>query len=284
MSPRPDEWLVITARVPSEDLRDAVAEGLVALGGSAVEERGSDLITYVPVAAYEPAAFRAALERFVGASVDVEERIEPDADWSERWKAGLGPRRIGRRIVVAPTWTEPELQPDDILISIDPEMAFGTGEHATTRSALLLLDNVVTPGAAVLDVGAGSAVLGIAAARLGARHVLAVENDPDAVINARDNVVRNRVADVLELDLATVDAAYLEARGQQWDVIVANVLSGIIKPLLPAFRDALKPAGRVIIGGILTTEADLMRAAANATGFTVLDEVVEEEWWTALLG
>jgi len=283
MSPRPERWLVITARVPSEELRDAVAEGLVALGGSAVEERNGELITYLPAEEHDAGAFGEALNRFVGAAVEVEARVEADSDWSERWKAGLAPRRIGNSIVVAPTWTEPELQPGDVLVSIDPEMAFGTGEHATTRSALRLLERVVKPGAEVLDVGTGSAVLAIAAAGLGAGHVLAVENDPDAVLNARDNIVRNHADEVVEIDLATVDEAYCANFGARFDVIVANVLSGIIRPLLPVFRSVLKPDGRVVIGGILVSEGETMQSAAQANGFTVEAVEVEEEWWTALL-
>jgi len=283
MSPRPERWLVITARVPSEELRDAVAEGLVALGGSAVEERNGELITYLPANEHDAGAFGEALNRFVSAAVEIEARVEADSDWSERWKAGLAPRRIGNSIVVAPTWTEPELQPGDVLVSIDPEMAFGTGEHATTRSALRLLERVVKPGAEVLDVGTGSAVLAIAAAGLGAGHVLAVENDPDAVLNARDNIVRNHADEVVEIDLATVDEAYCARFGARFDVIVANVLSGIIRPLLPVFRSVLKPHGRVVIGGILVSEGETMQSAAEANGFTVEAVEVEEEWWTALL-
>ena len=283
MSPRPERWLVITARVPSEELRDAVAEGLVALGGSAVEERNGELITYLPADEHDAGAFGEALNRFVSAAVEIEARVEADSDWSERWKAGLAPRRIGNSIVVAPTWTEPELQPGDVLVSIDPEMAFGTGEHATTRSALRLLERVVKPGAEVLDVGTGSAVLAIAAAGLGAGHVLAVENDPDAVLNARDNIVRNHADEVVEIDLATVDEAYCARFGARFDVIVANVLSGIIRPLLPVFRSVLKPHGRVVIGGILVSEGETMQSAAEANGFTVEAVEVEEEWWTALL-
>jgi len=284
MRTRPDRWLVITARVPSEELRDAVTEGLLALGGTAVEDRGSDLITYLPADDYDASSFAEALGRFVGSAVPVDARVEADADWSERWKAGLAPRRIGKSIVVAPTWTTPQLQPGDVLVTIDPEMAFGTGEHATTRSALRLIERVMTPGASVLDVGTGSAVLAIAAARLGAEFVLAVENDPDAVINARDNIARNHAEEVVELDLATVDEAYCTEFGERFDLIVANVLSGVIRPLLPDFRRVLKPDGRAIIGGILVSEADTMQQAAEASGFTVLSTEVEEEWWTALLG
>jgi len=283
MSPRPENWLVVIARAPSEDLRDAVTEGLLALGGSAVEDRGGELVTYVPAEGHDAARFREDLGRFVGVPIEVETRVEADADWSERWKAGLAPRRIGQSIVVAPTWTEPDLQPGDILVSIDPEMAFGTGEHATTRSALRLLEQVVTPGARVLDVGTGSGVLAIAAAGLGASHVLAVENDPDAVLNAKDNIRRNRADTVVRLDLATVDAAYGARLDQPFDVIMANVLSSVIVPLLPVFSSLLKSDGRVIIGGILIAEAEMMRGAVEAAGFDIMRTEIEEEWWTALL-
>jgi ribosomal protein L11 methyltransferase len=163
-------------------------------------------------------------------------------------------------------------------------MAFGTGEHATTRGALRFIESCVQPGDRVLDVGTGSAILAIGAAMCGAADVLAVEYDADAIVNAHDNIDRNGVADVVKLDTAMVDDAYLQRRGAgAFDVIAANVLSSVLLPLLPSFHRALRPSGHLILGGILEADADEMIDAAERADFTLRSEDLEEEWWGGLL-
>lgn len=274
-------WLVITVRPSDTADAELLAEGLLALGGSAVQEEKGALLTYVaPPQDLEAwlAHARAALGR------DVEWQWRDDEDWAENWKRGLQPRRVGRHFVVAPSWTQPALRAGDHLIVIDPEMAFGTGEHATTRGALRFIERSVRPGMRVLDVGSGSGILAIGAALLGAAHVLAAEYDEDAVLNARDNITRNSVQHVVDLQTVLVDEAFLRAQGDAaFDVIAANILSSVLRPLLPAFSSSLKPGGRLILGGILEQEADDMIEAAQTAGFKLLEEDLEEEWWGALL-
>lgn len=289
----PDRWLVLTVRVPSEALTEELAEGLVALGGSAVQEEGDRLTTYFPPPS-DVRAFRDDAAARIGgvASGDPELHWEwrPDEDWSRRWRDGLAPRRVGRRLVVAQPWNVADaeaLSADDggagaVLLVIDPATAFGTGEHATTRGALRLMENRLTGGERVLDVGTGSAILAMAAAGLGAGRVLAVESDPDAMGNARENLDRSPWSDRIELINAVVDADYLGATGVgRFDLIVANVLSGVLVPLLPAFTAALTPRGQVILGGILDEEAAGVVAAAAAAGLMLEAEDQEEGWWTA---
>jgi ribosomal protein L11 methyltransferase len=207
---------------------------------------------------------------------------QEDRDWGEEWKKGLVPRRVGEHVIVAPSWTKPELRPDDIVITIDPQMAFGTGEHASTRGALRLLEKTVRPGMNVLDVGTGSAVLAITAARLGACAVLGVEADPDALVNAHENVERNDVVSVVTLEQRLATPDYLQPLGP-YDLILANILSSVIIPLLPAFRGRLRAPGRLIVAGILQAESDAFLNAAEVRGFRALKEDREEEWWAALL-
>lgn len=290
----PEKWLVLTVRVPSDDLASEVAEGLVALGGAAVEQSGDRLTTYI-LPPEDPEAFvRGARELLDGIAegVEVEWRWQEHEDWAEGWRRGLRPRRVGERLIVAPSWTEPEVRPGDVVIVIDPEMAFGTGEHATTRGALRELEVAVHPGDRVLDVGTGSGILAIAAAKLGAAEVLAVESDADALENAHDNLRRNGVADRVELLHGLVDASFLEVLGPaRFDVILANVLSGVLVPLLPSFHRALapagggpadRPAGRLVLGGILEGEAEGVIEAAERAGFELIREDLEEEWWGGL--
>jgi ribosomal protein L11 methyltransferase len=275
----PKQWLVISVSI-NADTRDPLAAALLDLGGSAVHEQDAELISYftAPPDLHEwLAAARAALQN------EFSWRWQADEDWSESWKRGLQPRRVGRHFVVAPTWTQPETRAGDRLIMIDPEMAFGTGEHATTRGALRFLESCTQAGDRVLDVGTGSAILAIGAALCGAAHVLAVEYDEDAIINARANIMRNRVQNVVRLDTALVDDAYLRECGDAaFDIIVANVLSGVLRPLLPAFHRALRPDGHLILGGILESEADDMIEATQHNNFTLRAEDLEAEWWGGL--
>ena len=280
-------WLVVTLTAPSDAPQDALVEGLFALGATSVEERGSELVTFVPdpgdVATWLTAA-RRQLAAIAQRETVIAWRWQDDEDWSESWKRGLRPRRVGRSFIVAPSWTEPEVRAGDRVIVVDPEMAFGTGEHATTRGALRFLEQATQPGARILDVGTGSAILAIGAALLGAAEVIAIDSDADAILNARDNVARNAVAERIRLEHGLVDSDYLARAGaERFDIIVANVLSGVLRPLLPDFRRALKAGGHLILGGILEHEADDMLDACALAGFDVIAEDLEDEWWGVLL-
>ena len=284
--PETERWLVVTIEAPSDDVHEALAEGLLALGGTAVQENGAHLTTYVTAPADLDAwldGARASLRQVAGDNVWIDWRWQDNEDWSESWKRGLRPRRVGRSFIVAPSWTKPELRAGDHVIVIDPEMAFGTGEHGTTRGALRFLEQVVKTGDRILDVGTGSAILAVGGALLGARSVIAVDNDADAILNARDNVIRNGVAQVVQLEERIVDEAYLDAAGPgAFDGIVANVLSGVLKPLLAAFHDSVRAGGYVILGGILEQEADDMIDELLNAGFRIIGEDLEDEWWGVL--
>lgn len=282
-------WLRVAARSPSEELSGLLAEGLLACGGSAVEEQGGVVSTYLRLGEGEAVGdvrerVRGALRDMLG--VDPPELAfeeVPEQDWLALWRAGLGPRRMGR-IVVAPTWSDVDAEAGDIVIRIDPQMAFGTGEHASTRGVLRLMQRAVREGDRVIDVGAGSAILAIAAVRLGARSALAVENDPDTIDNAGENIDRNAVEAAVTFQCELVDDAFLAGHGAgAFDGILANVLSGVLRPLLPAFHGVLSDGGWAILSGILAEEAVEMRQAAVAAGFAVEAEDTEEQWWSVLL-
>lgn len=275
---------MIQVESPSDELTGLLAEGLIAWGALAVEEDGPRLRTWVPRpddADASVAKLRAQLEAATGArELRIEWAIRPDEDWDARWKRGLAPRRAGRHFIVAPSWTTPDAAPDDIVITIDPQMAFGTGEHASTRGVLRLLEDAVRPGTHVLDAGTGSGVLAIAAARLGAARVLAVDNDADALLNARDNIAVNGVAGRVDVHHAVITPEFLAARPGAFHLIAANILSSILMPLLPAFREALAPGGDLLLGGILETEAPDVRAAAARAGLVLRAEDEDEGWWS----
>jgi ribosomal protein L11 methyltransferase len=287
MSPSVRHWLELAARGPDGDERaPLLAEGLLALGGRAVEERDGWFLTHVPAPEQAESYVRDARARLVEisgmAEVQVRVREIPEEDWAESWKRGLGPRRIGPRLVVTPTWHPVEAGPDDLVVVVDPGMAFGTAEHGTTRGCLRLLDRAVTGGARILDVGAGSGILSIAAARMGAGEVVAIEGDALAHEVILENVKRNGVEDVVTCRPVWADATSLAALGP-CDGVVADLESHTPVSLLPGFHAALRPAGWLILSGILDVEWAEVRASAEGVGFS-LDTLDEDgEWRSAWL-
>jgi ribosomal protein L11 methyltransferase len=286
--PSPDNWLVLSARVAFDDpLRDLAAEGLLALGGlSVVEEEGDLLTTYLAAEADPDHQVRAA-ERFLTEWLadDCPEliwRLQPHQDWEREWRRGLQPRKVSPRIVVKPSWTTWDAAPGEVVVQIDPQMAFGTGEHATTRGCLSLLDGGVEEGHRILDIGSGSGILSIASALLGAGEVIAIEFDEDANINARENIAASGVAEKITLLDRMADPALLRSLGT-FDLILANILSGVITPLLPSLVTALGTDASLIVSGILLTEREEFLAAASAAGLVPEEEIAEEEWWSARL-
>lgn len=282
----PARWWVLTVETPPEREYDIVEE-LVRMGSPSVIELDGEVEAYLP----EPAApaleavreVETRLARAAGLpSVRVSWRFEEAQDWSKRWRDGLRARHVGDRIWVTPSWdaATASTDPDRIVIVVDPAMAFGTGEHGTTRGCLRLLEGAVTPGASVLDVGTGTGVLAVAAAKLGAGRVHGVDNDPEAIENASGTIAGNGVADRVTLETVEVDEAYLGATPAAFDLIVANVLSGVLRPLLFAFRIALRPRGTLILSGILQSEADDIVVAAVAAGFSLQEQDLEDEWWS----
>lgn len=282
MSAPARRWLELSARCEGAgELEALLAEGLVALGGRAVQEEGGAYVTHLEEPA-DPDAFLAGagdfLAQVVGAgSVALSWRWIDHQDWAESWKRGLAPRRLTRRLVVTTSWLPVTAQPDQVVLVIDPGMAFGTAEHGTTRGCLRLLDRILTEGERVLDVGAGSGILSIAAARLGASEVLALEGDPLAVEALAENVDHNAVRDRVHWETRWADAPGL-SRLEPRDGVVANIESGILRPLLPGFADVVKPGGWLVVSGILAEEWPGMRADTEAAGF-VFQAVDEDGEW-----
>jgi ribosomal protein L11 methyltransferase len=217
-------------------------------------------------------ALDAAPELAPPGSAEITIRFVAEEDWATAWKQYFKPQRIGRRIVVKPTWEEYTAQPGDLILQIDPGMAFGTGLHATTRLCLRALEDHVTPGAMVADVGTGSGILAVAAALLGAARVDAVDIDPLAVRIARENVGVNGVEPVVSVTEAAIPPTGL------FDVVVANILADVILAMAPALTAALKPGGILIASGIIDRRADDVRRGLDAAGLHVFATETEAEW------
>jgi len=280
---------VVTVESRDPLVRERVAEALLELGGSAVEERPAGLATYLrpsPGSADEAALAAAVTESLRGRVGEPDLPVTctwvPHEDWTARWKEGLGPRRVGERVLVTPSWCEVTEREDVHTVVIDPGMAFGTAEHGTTRGCLRLLQQVVEGGERVLDAGCGSGILGIAAALLGAREVLGIEADADAVPTARENVERNGVADRVRVETGRLSAPDVPPLGP-FDGVVANIETAVLRTLVPGFVGALRPGGWLILSGILREEWPAFAHELAGAGLVPVADDVDGVWVSALL-
>ena len=266
-------WLSVRVR-PGES-PDAALAALFDIGSEGVHETAGELVTHFPGDTDELMVRAAVLAADPHAQVVT--RIIPAVDWSEEWKRGVGAHELGP-LTIVPPWLAEGRDPATTIV-IEPEMAFGTGEHQTTRGVVRLLPSVIRAGDRVADLGAGSAVLAIAAAKLGARHVAAIELDHDSIANAEQNVARNGVSDrvtVIEGDAGVLLPLIAPVR-----VVLANIISSVLLDLLPTIADALTPDGEAVLSGILVEERAMMLDALATSDWTLLGEDTEGAWWSA---
>jgi len=220
-------------------------------------------------------AVRDALSR-CGIAATVSARLADEHDWAEAWKEHWHAERFGERIVVVPSWRAFDAAPGDVVLRLDPGMAFGTGQHETTRMCLEALERAVRPGARVLDLGCGSGILAIAAAKLGAREVLAVDINPDCARIAAENARVNDVEHIVSAEAGGLHDAAPAGDAQRWpfadppdgrfDVVVANIVAGVIVDLAPGLVAALAPGGRLIVSGVIAAREREVLAALAAAG------------------
>jgi ribosomal protein L11 methyltransferase len=198
-----------------------------------------------------------------------------EADWRESWKKYFGVQRIGRRIIIVPSWIEFSPRPEHLVITIDPGMAFGTGQHPTTAMCLRALEEHVRPGLSVLDLGCGSGILAIAAAKLGASTVLALDTDPLAVKACRENAQANGVT-------VEVREGTLPLPAPPFDVVVANISGLALERLAGAVADALREGGVLIASGFLDDRVMALSGAFAAAGLAP-QSVAEDGVWRAIV-
>jgi ribosomal protein L11 methyltransferase len=204
-------------------------------------------------------------------------RIVREADWAEAWKSYFPVLRVGRRLVIRPTWRRHRRLPGDVVLSLDPGMAFGTGLHPTTRLCLAALETLADEGlvapARVLDVGCGSGILAIAAAKLGARDLLGVDTDPIAVestlANARLNGLTRRIR---------VGRGSVPTGERPFDLVLANLIASLLVQLAPLLRAEIAPGGRVLASGIFRDREGDVVAAFGAAGLTLGRRWAEADW------
>ncbi|CAN5788237.1 50S ribosomal protein L11 methyltransferase [soil metagenome] len=241
------------------------------------------------ITAVDPAAARAAIERVrrdlghlqafalrpIG---ELETRLVNEEDWAAAWKEHFPVLRLGRRLVIRPTWREHHAAPDELVISLDPGMAFGTGLHPTTRLCLAGIerwaDAGLVRGASMVDVGCGSGILAICAALFGAREVLGVDTDPLAVETTRANARLNGVEALITARQGSVPLA----GGTTHELVVANLVARLLVDLAPDLAAAVAAGGHLLAGGIFHDREGDVGAAFEAAGLRVVDRAAEADW------
>ncbi|MBI2844297.1 MAG: 50S ribosomal protein L11 methyltransferase [Armatimonadetes bacterium] len=201
-----------------------------------------------------------------------------DADWENAWRSFFKPVEIGK-VLVKPSWEDVEPGEGRVVVEIDPGMAFGTGNHPTTQLCLLALQKYVREGDRVLDVGAGSGILSIAAAKIGAREVIATEVDRLAVESARGNIHQNRLEHVVRV----YETASPGDVAREVDLSVANIVSDTIIQLAPQLAGVIRPGGILIASGIVESRADEVITRLDMEGFEIVEKS-KEDGWVVLVG
>ena len=205
------------------------------------------------------------------AKVEHEEMHEQD--WANTWKKYYKPTKVGEKIVIKPIWEEYEGKDDELVVNLDPGMAFGTGTHETTRMCIQALERYVTKDTTVFDVGCGSGILAIAAAKLGASKAIGVDLDPVAVESSLENIGHNQLDNIEVLHGNLVEVIDGKA-----DVVVANILAEIICILTDDVKRVLKDNGIFITSGIIHDRVDMVCEKLEATGFEVIEKNRDGEW------
>jgi ribosomal protein L11 methyltransferase len=297
-----DSWLELMTAVEPEAV-EAVAAAFAEHGhGVAIEQavessRDGDIVhlppdapvlvkTYLPLQDLAHAQRKARIEKAVWAlgrlrSVGpLQIRTLRESDWANAWKDHFFVQRITDRIVVVPSWREAdyEQKADDVVLLLDPGMAFGTGLHPTTRLCLRAAEELVTSGVRVLDLGAGSGILSIAAARLGARAVEAIELEPFAARVCAENVIRNGVEHVVTVREGTLEGP----ADEPFDLVLANITIKTLLELHALIAQQLGPGGRAVLSGVLEERADELLETLLAHGWRH-ERTEQEQDWVALV-
>lgn len=277
------QWLEITVAAPP-DSAEAAAAALLEAGSPGVAEAAGDpgrLVACLPPGTSTEAilqdleaAFRRIEEAGLGRPAVVASRWLDEADWANAWKQAYHPLRVGRRLVIKPSWEPYAADPQELVVELDPGMAFGTGSHPTTRLCLGALEDYVHPGDTVADIGTGSGILAMASALLGAGRVYATDIDPLPRKVAQQNAASAGLADrvsVLEPE------PFFEA-ARNCSIVVANILADTVIELTPRVASMLRPQGLFIASGIVADRMDDVTRALGDACFRILEERADDVW------
>ncbi|HBD83513.1 MAG TPA: 50S ribosomal protein L11 methyltransferase [Dehalococcoidia bacterium] len=210
----------------------------------------------------------------------LKEKYVEEEDWQNAWKEHFHPLRIGRHLVICPTWRTVETSESDILIHLDPGMAFGTGHHPTTRTCMEILERDTKPGDRILDVGCGSGILSVVAVKVGATSALGLEIDPVAARAGEENVRINGIEDKVQIVQGTLPSPLAEARS--FDIVAANISAKVVTDLAQHLIDSVAIGGKLIAGGIIEPHVEDVTKALNAVGASIDETFIDGDWVTLL--
>lgn len=293
-------WIEVSMEVDGE-AAEAVADVLQRYGhqGVAIEQAGFYIETWEdevpPAGRLTVRAYLPEDERAETAKQQLEEalwhlgklypmptpqyKVIDEEDWAEAWKANYHPLRLGRHLFIRPLWIEQSGEPGDIVIALDPGQAFGTGTHPSTQLVLEAAEDLLEnwPGAKVLDLGCGSGILSIAAVKMGAAQVLALDTDPIAVRATQENAAANGVADQITAQTGSLDSLIHAAT--RFDLALVNILAKVIVGMCKqGLGNVIRPGGVGVFGGIIQEQADEVETALRSTGLTPYKRRFSGEW------
>jgi ribosomal protein L11 methyltransferase len=273
--------LILTIHAPDE-LHELLIAELADIDFTAFEEDDGVVRAYGPAERWSDVR-RQQVEQWllgVGSPFSMEEQIAPDTNWNERWEASIEPLAVGP-FLVTPSWKRPSEPPaGQVVLEIDPKMAFGTGYHASTRLALRFLPGLVRGGERVLDAGCGTGILAIAALKLGADRAVGFDIDPWSRVNAEENAERNGLADRLVVREGSTEVV----PERDFDLVLANINRNALIEMLPWLTAARRDRGPIVLAGLLSEDRARLATEARAQGLSILDEAIEDEWWSCVLG
>lgn len=302
---KPQAWLE-ASMICSGELAEAVAEvfsrfspdGVVmnsvthydALGHEEIPTGDMQVVAYFPQDE-QTEAIRRQLEESIwhmsqiAPLGSIEYKLVVDQNWMEAWKANYKPLKIGRNLIVLPAWVDPALAENRIPIIISPDMAFGTGTHPSTQLCMLALEKYGVKEMDVIDIGTGSGILSIEAAKLGANRILGVDNDPEAIPSAINNAALNGVADKIIFEVGTHTDVLSGKDGlNQSPRVIANILSPILANMLSTgLADLVAPSGLLFLGGVLEHQAQALADLARSLGLSLRETLHQEDWVVLVL-
>lgn len=302
---KPQAWLE-ASMICSGELAEAVAEvfsrfspdGVVmnsvtqydALGHEEIPTGDMQVVAYFPQDE-QTEAIRQQLEESIwhmsqiAPLGSIEYKLVVDQNWMEAWKANYKPLKIGRNLIVLPAWVDPALAENRIPIIISPDMAFGTGTHPSTQLCMLALEKYGVKEMDVIDIGTGSGILSIEAAKLGANRILGVDNDPEAIPSAINNAALNGVADKIIFEVGTHTDVLSRKDGlNQSPRVIANILSPILANMLSTgLADLVAPSGLLFLGGVLEHQAQALADLARSLGLSLRETLHQEDWVVLVL-
>lgn len=204
----------------------------------------------------------------------IEETSIEEKNWNEEWEKTIDVIEVNDKIVIKPTFRDYSPKPEQLVITIDPKMSFGTGEHETTKLVLNLLDKYIVKGVRVLDVGSGTGVLSIAASFLGAEHVIGIDNDEWCLENGLENVELNKVNEKVEIKLVEI----YDVDEEPFNLILANINKHILVDIADRIYQLTKNSGKVILSGLLIEDKTDITELYNSKGFSLIEEKILGEW------